>query len=149
MSEPIKIEAYHCPVCEQDLIRCSLRSARKHTKVPIDETKLPVGLFYIGSVGKTETWYYMITSNDSGLEMDHSFLHSFDVLTYGVGGLHEVSGEETSYRKIADKFRKGISRFLSREEFGRIFSDSRNLLVLNSNTRPLRTYPELEGLVVL
>lgn len=146
---PVKVEAYKCTVCNKILINYNLRKARAHEDVPVDNTKLPVGAFYLDSTTEHTPYYRLITSNSQGLDEDHSIIHHSRIYSELSTGLSFVGSiRSDSYKRLLERFRIGLSRLLTQREFEELFSESKNirLIEIDSPSLRIRTCPELEEL---
>ena len=146
MPEPIKIEAYQCPVCDKLLSYYSFEKAKSHVNVSTDNTRLPIGLFFF-YMCKDKPLYATINCNSGKLDSDHSFVHTLanDYLSDS-GVLNFQGSREVSYRNLLRRFEKKLSRFLSQDEFDQLFFSPENRLEIEGHG-PIRTCPQLEGIV--
>lgn len=137
--EPIKIEAYTCPVCKEVLVM-PYEKAKEHVNVKIDRTRLPEGLIYLEPKIKSENIYYRIIFSHKELSSDHSLLHHIETysLIKPIDTLNDIIDMNMTYRDILSGFNKGKYLLLSEDEFNFI-------LPYFGIKRILRTFSKIEN----
>jgi hypothetical protein len=147
MVEPIRVNAYRCPICNEQMFDYTLKKARQHVKVPVDRTRLQVGLFFGYRMKKDDPLYAEIIDNSGRLQSDHSYEHTIETFYLNWHGVLTSSNTyEKSFGDILRRFKENLSRFLSQGEFDKLFSNTRNRKMVD--IEPLRTCAELEGLLI-
>lgn len=143
MIEPIKIEAYTCPVCE-DVLYMDLEEARKKVNIHQD-TPLPTGFIYrdlkFDSIRIVRDILCLTQHNSE-------FPHSYDHTAYSFrGGTLEGTNKVVNSREVKENLKKKQARLLTEKEvldFQKIssFRDLSSIM-----PRLIRITSELENLV--
>ncbi len=140
--EPIKIEMYECPKCNNRL-ECSYEEARAHVNMPMG-TQLPVGLVYKDST----LAIYQVVSNEGKINKNHEFNQSTLALElYG-----KLNGE-VKFLVTTKDFTKNLKSLkyslLTPKEFDEFKSNYASLFPSLLTPKPselIRTTSELEAL---
>ncbi|MBD3361928.1 hypothetical protein GF358_04010 [Candidatus Woesearchaeota archaeon] len=143
MPEPIPIEMYKCPVCQEEL-RMSREQARQEINImPFFEIFIPRGLIV---EGKYE--YFLVSSSDTliGHTKDKKDIHCRQVRYTSLDEKRRLgSGCYWSNRSFLDFLQNGALSLLSEEAFESIAQPELVKYALERNLQLVRTTHEIDA----